>query len=200
MNLHLLLPPIVGAIIGWFTNYITIKLLFRPHIPVDLFGYRLQGIIPKRRKDIARSIAHTIEKELLSSEEIATSLDGLDWKGEVEKTVEEAVEHRFSSKLRALPVIGLVADNIKYHVKYLVTKEILTQIDRKKDLLASKLKEKVDIKKHVVAKIDSLDLERFEGLLTAFISTELRHLAWLGAAVGFVIGVGQYFFQYYYWQ
>ncbi|MBI5236664.1 MAG: DUF445 family protein [Deltaproteobacteria bacterium] len=200
MNLHLLLPPVAGAIIGWFTNYVTIKLLFRPHIPVDLFGYSLQGIIPKRRKDIAHSIAHTIENELLSSEEIATSLNGLDWTGEVEKTVEEVVEHRFSSKLSGLPVIGLVADNIKYHVKYLVTKEILTQIDKKKDLLASKLKEKVDIKKHVVAKIDNLDLERFEGLLTAFISNELRHLAWLGAAIGFAIGVGQSFLQYYYWR
>ncbi len=199
MNLHLLLPPIVGAIIGWFTNYVTIKLLFRPHIPVDLFGYSLQGIIPKRRKDIARSIAHTIENELLSSEEIATSLNGLDWKAEVEKTVEEAVEHRFSNRLSGLPVIGLVADNIKYHVKYLVTKEILTQIHKKKDLLASKLKEQVDIKKHVVAKIDKLDLKRFEGLLTAFISNELRHLAWLGAAIGFVIGAGQSFLQYY-WQ
>lgn len=200
MNLYLLLPPVVGALIGWFINYVTIKLLFRPHIPIELFGYRLQGVIPKRRKDIARSIAHAIENELLSSEDIAMSLNGLDWKAEVEKTVEEAVEHRFSSKLSGLPIIGLVAENIKYHVKYLVTKEILTQIHKKKDMLASRLKEKVDIKKHVAAKIDNLDLERFEGLLTAFISRELRHLAWFGVAIGFVLGTGQSFLQYYFWR
>lgn len=192
MLLKLLLPPVIGAFIGWFTNYITIKMLFRPLLPVNIFGYKFQGIIPSRRSEIAAGMAHAIEKELLSSSDIATVLNGINWQDEVEKTVEEVVEHRFGSKtIKGLPIIGLVSENIKYHVKYLVTKEILTQIDKKKDALSAKLKNNVDIKGHLVKKIDGLDLDKFELMLTDFISKELRHLEWLGAGLGFIIGAGQ---------
>ncbi len=74
MRLELLLPPIAGGIIGWVTNYVAIKLLFRPHIPFSILGYQVQGVIPKRRKEIARSMAKAIEKDLLSSGDFAKAL------------------------------------------------------------------------------------------------------------------------------
>jgi uncharacterized membrane protein YheB (UPF0754 family) len=107
MRLELLIPPVAGAIIGWVTNYVAIKLLFRPHIPFSILGYQVQGVIPKRRKEIARSMARAIEKDLLSSGDFAKALSGLDWEKEIENTVEEAVEHRFSSKYLKLPIVGL---------------------------------------------------------------------------------------------
>ncbi|MBI5885887.1 MAG: DUF445 family protein [Deltaproteobacteria bacterium] len=192
MLLKLLMPPVIGAFIGWVTNYVAIKLLFRPLAPINVFGYKLQGIIPKRRSDIAHSMAHAIEQELLSSEDIAGVLNGIDWQDEVEKTVTEVVEHRLGSRtIQGLPIIGLVSENIKYHVKYIVTKDILSQIDKKKDALAAKFKDNVDVKGHLVKKIDALDLKRFEAMLTSFIARELRHLEWLGALMGFLIGVFQ---------
>jgi hypothetical protein len=62
MPYDLLLPPVVGAVIGWLTNYVAIKLLFRPHVPFSLLGYQVQGVIPKRRKEIARSMARTFPR------------------------------------------------------------------------------------------------------------------------------------------
>ncbi|MBI5588543.1 MAG: DUF445 family protein [Deltaproteobacteria bacterium] len=198
MNLSLVIPPISGAAIGWLTNYVAIKLLFRPHKPFDLLGYTVQGVIPKRRKEIARSMAKAIEKELLSSEDLARALSNLDWKGEIEKTVEEAVEHRFSSnRFMSLPVIGVVSENLKYQIKYAITREILLQIDKKKGSLASKVKDNIDIKELLVSKIDNLDLMKFERLLTDFIARELKHLERLGGVMGFVIGLFQSGFAYY---
>lgn len=192
MNLSLVLPPIMGGAIGWLTNYVAIKLLFRPHTPFNVMGYTVQGVIPKRRKEIARSMARAIEKELLSSEDLAKALSSLDWKGEVERAVEEAVEHRFSSnRFMSLPIIGVVSDNLKYQVKYAVTKEILLQIDKKKGAIASKVKDSIDIKELLVSKIDNLDLMKFEKLLTEFIARELKHLEWLGGVMGFLIGLFQ---------
>ncbi len=195
---NFILPPVIGAIIGWVTNYVAIKLLFRPHTPIEVFGYSIQGIIPKRRKEIARSLAHAIEKELLSSSDLASTLNDIDWKTEVEKTVEEAVEHRFGSeKLKAVPVVGLISENIKYHVKYLLTKEVLRQVELKKGSLAKKLTENIDVKDMVVSKIDKLDLMSFEKLLTEFIARELKHLEWLGGVMGFLIGLAQAGFAYF---
>lgn len=199
MNYNLLVPPIAGAAIGWVTNYVAIKLLFRPHRPVHVLGYKIQGIIPKRRREIARSMARAIEKELLSHDDIASALGGIDWEKEIERTIDEAVEHRFAaSRINRIPVINLVSDNIKNQIKNIITKEVIKQVDRKKGSLASKLRERIDIQELVVSRIDRLDLKRFEDLLQQFISRELKHLEWLGGIMGFLIGLFQSGFQYFF--
>ena len=48
-----IIMPLVGFIIGWFTNYIAIKLLFVPHKKIAGF----QGLIPSRKEQIAKNIA-----------------------------------------------------------------------------------------------------------------------------------------------
>ncbi|HHT66442.1 MAG TPA: DUF445 family protein, partial [Clostridiales bacterium] len=52
---------IVGALIGWFTNYLAVKMLFRPIRPwrIPLTKIELQGLIPKRREEIAVTIGAT---------------------------------------------------------------------------------------------------------------------------------------------
>ncbi len=192
MDLKILLPPLVGAIIGWFTNYVAIKLLFRPHNPVQFLGVKVQGLIPKRRRQIAQSMAETIEKELFSSKDLASILDTVDWKDEVEKSVEEVVEHRFGSKrIKKFPVVGVVSDSLKYHLKYLITKEILKQVEKKKVGIKSRLMDNINVGSVVSDRIDKLDLVKFEELLQSFIARELKHLEILGAVMGLLIGIFQ---------
>lgn len=198
MDYTLILPPIVGTVIGWLTNFVAIKLLFRPHKPINILGIRIQGLIPKRRKDIAQGMARSIEKQLLSSKDLAAALDNVDWKKEVEKTVEEMVEHKIpSSKLKGIPLVGLVSENLNYHIKYLITREILKQVDRKKEGLAKKFKEGINVRELLANRIDSLDLVSFEKLLTDFIGRELKHIEILGGVMGFLIGLVQSIIFYY---
>ena len=192
MDYKIFIPPIAGAAIGWFTNYVAIKMLFKPYTPVNLFGYKLQGLIPKRRKDIAHSIAKTIERELVSAKDFTAILEGIEWKEEVEKAVDEIIEHRFKAgKIKRIPLIGLISENLTYHIKYLLTKEVIKHIDEKKGSFVEKFHDKVNMKELLVTRIDSLDIKRFEALLTDFIARELRHIEWLGGVLGFIIGLMQ---------
>lgn len=192
MELKFILPPLIGAAIGWFTNFVAIKLLFRPHTPVSFMGFSVQGLIPKRRSQIARGMADTIESELLSSKDFAAILDSIDWKGEVERVIEELVEHRLSSKrISKVPIIGFVTDNLRTQIKYLITKEVLVQIEKKKAGFKDTLQKSIDVRTVITERIDNLDLVKFEGLLQKFISKELRHLEWLGGLMGFIIGIVQ---------
>lgn len=66
-----LAPPIVGAFIGYSTNVLAIKMLFRPLREVRLFGIKLPftpGILPKQRFRLAQSIGNMVERELLTPE------------------------------------------------------------------------------------------------------------------------------------
>jgi len=185
-------PPFIGAVIGWLTNYVAIKLLFRPLKPVRVLGFTFQGLIPKRRKEIARSIAGTIEREVISAEDITGLLSGINWEAEVEGMINDLVEKRLSSKkVNSIPVIGLASKEIARQLKRRLTKDIIRHIERKKHELAARFKNGIDLKTLMVSRIDNMDFERFEGLLTGFISRELKHLEYLGGLMGFLIGVVQ---------
>lgn len=72
-----LMPVLVGATIGYITNWIAIKMLFRPHYEKKIFNIHVPftpGLIPKERDRIARSIGEAVGVYLLSPEVIVKSL------------------------------------------------------------------------------------------------------------------------------
>lgn len=69
----LLAPPLVGGVIGYFTNDLAIKMLFRPYRPYFLFKRRLPltpGLIPSNQERLARRVADTIMGSLLTPAEM----------------------------------------------------------------------------------------------------------------------------------
>ncbi len=80
------LPPVLGAIIGYVTNAVAIKMLFRPYREWRVLGVRVPftpGIIPRRRENLAESIARMVSDELLTEDTVLKQvsspgfLDGL---------------------------------------------------------------------------------------------------------------------------
>ena len=75
--LHYLSGPIIGALIGYITNYIAVKMLFHPYYPIKIFGFTLPftpGIIPKRKEHLARAIARAVGEELFTEEDLKSVL------------------------------------------------------------------------------------------------------------------------------
>jgi uncharacterized membrane protein YheB (UPF0754 family) len=66
-------PPILGGLIGYYTNDIAIKMLFRPYKAVYLLGQKVPftpGLIPSNQERLGQNIANAIMKSLLTPEEI----------------------------------------------------------------------------------------------------------------------------------
>ncbi len=94
-----LLPPLVGAVIGYFTNYIAVKMLFRPRRPVYLFGHQLPltpGAIPKGKARLAKSAGKIVQNELFTREDISGRL----LTEEVEKPLIDKVMSILESDIR----------------------------------------------------------------------------------------------------
>ncbi|MCH4073029.1 DUF445 domain-containing protein [Pseudoramibacter sp.] len=75
--LKLISGPLIGALIGYFTNFIAVKMLFFPKKEVRLFGHRLPftpGAIPKGRKRLARKAGDVIAKRLITKEAIVSRM------------------------------------------------------------------------------------------------------------------------------
>ncbi len=69
----LLVPPLAGAIIGYFTNDLAIKMLFRPYKPIYIGKRRLPftpGLIPSNQERLAKKVSDTIMGSLLTPTEL----------------------------------------------------------------------------------------------------------------------------------
>lgn len=72
-----LIGIIIGAIIGYFTNWLAIKMLFKPHKEVRFLGIKVPftpGLIPKEKDRIAKSVGDAVGDHLLDKETIIDSL------------------------------------------------------------------------------------------------------------------------------
>ena len=72
-----LVGPLVGGVIGYITNDVAIRMLFRPHQPKYLFGVHIPltpGIIPKERYRIAEAVGQTISENLMNQEVLERTL------------------------------------------------------------------------------------------------------------------------------
>ena len=77
MNLTWIYGPAVGAVIGYITNDIAIRMLFRPREAKYLFGHKVPftpGLIPKERARMAKAVGGTVSGELLNGEVLEKAL------------------------------------------------------------------------------------------------------------------------------
>lgn len=68
-----LIPPLLGAVIGYVTNYIAIRMLFRPLRAWRLLGLRIPltpGIIPSKRDELARKMGEMVGEHLLTVDDV----------------------------------------------------------------------------------------------------------------------------------
>jgi uncharacterized membrane protein YheB (UPF0754 family) len=92
--LRIISGPALGTIIGFGTNYIAIKMLFRPHKEVKIAGKRLPftpGIIPKRKPEIAKAVGLAVGNELFTKDDIEKILLSEDIEKSLSKMVIEAL-------------------------------------------------------------------------------------------------------------
>jgi len=84
------IPPAVGAIIGFVTNVVAIRMLFRPLKEIRFLGVRLPftpGILPKQRHKLAQSIGAMVERELLTPEILRLRLARDDVRGQIKNAL-----------------------------------------------------------------------------------------------------------------
>ena len=87
-----ILAPLLGGIIGYVTNYVAIRMLFRPLHPWRLFGIRLPltpGVIPSQRHELARRMGEMVGSHLLTTGDVIRTLEGSAFRRELKIAVSD---------------------------------------------------------------------------------------------------------------
>lgn len=94
-----IVAPLVGSVIGYITNALAIRMLFRPHRARYLFGHRIPftpGIIPKEKGRIAASVGGSISANLMNDEVMEKSLLSEELLGKLSN----GIDHFFDAQRR----------------------------------------------------------------------------------------------------
>ena len=187
----------VGTLIGWFTNYLAIKLLFRPYKEMNFFFFKIQGLIPKRRDEISENIADVGEKELISVDDIENKLKEVEFDdGMIEKVLDKLVEEKLKkSILEKNPLLKMIindsmVDKIKKYFKNMI-------LENKDEILSEMIKigkEKIDFKEIILEKMKNFSLEEIEKIILSISKNELKHIEIIGGVLGGLIAVFQFLF------
>ena len=181
---------IVGAMIGWVTNILAIKLLFRPIKSINILGIKIQGLIPKRKDEIAKNIGEIVENELLSMDDIIENILTPENIGQVKDTLKIRIKQAISDKVPSM-LIAPFKEKISLYVDNMIDDEGEEIIEELIDRVSDKNKNGIALAKIVEEKVNSFELEKIENIIISVAKKELKHIEVLGGVLGFLIGIVQ---------
>ena len=193
MSTVLLLIPLISAFIGWFTNWIAIKMLFHPKQPTRILFFTIQGIFPKRQQQFAEKLGKLVSAELISFSDIEQKLTHPDNLKKLMPLVDQKVDDFLRVKLSdAFPIISMfIGENTIQQLKGIFMnelEEILPELIRN---YVRNLESQLDLEQIVVEKVSRFSSDKIESLLNQIMSTEFRFIEIIGGILGFLIGIIQ---------
>ena len=182
---------IIGGVIGYITNVVAIKMLFKPYEPIKipLTNIEIMGLIPKRRAEIAKNVAETVKRELLSEDDIFNGIIKDEDKEEIASYINSKIGNIISEKAIFLP--SSLVSKINGYISDIVDKEVGNAIDELGSTFVEKAKNRVDIEKIIEDRINEFDIEYIEEMTVRIAKKELKHIEVLGLILGFLIGIVQ---------
>ena len=185
-----LISTIIGGIIGWLTNIIAIKMLFRPIKPVKILALEIQGLIPKRKAEMAVSIGQTVEMELIDFKDIFERIIDEGSSDRIIELVKRKISQNIYEKLPSL-VPHIIKNAVIQYVEEQIDKEAPQMIEDLIKNIYDKASKEVKIGKIIEEKINSFDLIKIEEITLKIAQKELKHIEILGGVLGAIIGLLQ---------
>ncbi|KGM95112.1 hypothetical protein Z968_09935 [Clostridium novyi A str. 4552] len=153
---RVLFSAIVGAIIGYITNWLAIKMLFRPHQEKRIFGFKIPftpGLIPKEQKRIAKSVGNAVGEHLLTKDTMIEALKNNEvdskFKTWVNKKAKKIIKKDISVKEELKNLLGSKINSFVDNVKSKLSNSILTFVKKDKfkvqlqDVIVNSIKEEL---------------------------------------------------------
>jgi uncharacterized membrane protein YheB (UPF0754 family) len=182
---------LIGGIIGYLTNKVAIKMLFRPVNPVRFLGITIQGVFPKRKDQMAISLADTIQNELLTKEVLVEKLLNPESVDKLKARIKETLVEELSDSIPPMAKMFL-GDNPKEKIARLLDKKGDEVIDNLINDLKENGLDNINIRDIVKERIDQLDFIEFERIIFGLMSRELKFVEVVGLFLGGVIGMLQF--------
>ena len=193
MKQFLVMILISGAI-GWITNWVAIKMLFRPHKEINFGLFKIQGLIPKRKAEIGTGIASIIQNELISVKDVISNIDREEFSKRLNSLIDDVLDRNLKKKVKEkFPLLQMFfTDKVAKDVGNTIKDIVMENQEKIFEIFSNYAEENIDFEVIISDKISNFSLDKLEEIITLLANKELKHIEVIGAILGMLIGAVQY--------
>ena len=192
---QLLVMILISGAIGWITNWVAIKMLFRPHKEINFGLFKIQGLIPKRRAEIGTGIASIIQNELISVKDVISNIDREEFSKRLNSLIDDVLDKNLKKKVKEkFPLLQMFfSDKVAKDVGNTIKDIVMENQEKIFEIFSNYAEENIDFEVIISDKISNFSLDKLEEIITLLAKKELKHIEVIGAVLGVLIGAIQYF-------
>jgi len=186
-----ILPLLLSCFTGWFVIWMSIKLLFRPHKPLSIAGFKIQGILPANQLMMAHKIGALVSTQLFSFEALQQKVTDPEnfnkLKPEIEKHIDSFLRDRLKETFPMLSM--LIGDKTINQLKTAFLTELETLFPNLMKSYIANLQKDLDIEKEVSEKIAGFSINKVEELVYVSAKKQFIKIQLFGAFIGVLTGL-----------
>ena len=185
-----LIMPAFGLIVGWFTDWLALKMIFNPKQPIRILGIEWQGLFLKRRKEVAADYGALIADEIITPRKVIEAI----LRGPLSDRVFAMVRRQVQASLDrntglAKPLVVFSVGSSRYQdMKRSITAKIMQRLPETMTYVEDYARDTMDIRSLLVRKMQDLDELQFEALIRPAFEQDEWILITVGALLGFTMG------------
>ena len=191
---QLLVMVLISGAIGWITNWVAIKMLFRPHKEINFGLFKIQGLIPKRKAEIGTGIASIIQNELISVKDVISNIDREEFSKRLNSLIDDVLDKNLKKKVKEkFPLLQMFfTDKVAKDVGNTIKDIVMENQEKIFEIFSNYAEENIDFEIIISDKISNFSLDKLEEIITLLAKRELKHIEVIGAILGMIIGAVQY--------
>lgn len=183
--------PLFGGLTGWLTDWLALKMVFRPKEPTRyLWVFEWQGLFLKRRREVAARYGKLIADEIITPQAVLEEVlhgplsDRLF--AMVQKQVQKSVDEQSGM---AKPLVAFAVGGARYvEMKKVVAQKMMERLPETLKHVEDYAAGAMDVRNTLVSKMQELTPDEFENLLRPAFQQDEWILIAVGAALGFLVG------------
>lgn len=183
--------PIFGGFVGWFSDWMALKMIFNPKHPTKYLGiFEWQGLFLKNRKEVSAKYGRLVAKEIVTPANIIHSILNGPLSDRLYQLVQRQVQLMVDKQAgMAKPFVVFSVGSKRYQeMKKEVASRMMDYLPETLSYMEGYAEEAMDLQNLMSTKLQQLNEEEYESLLRPAFKEDEWILIAVGAALGFIVG------------
>jgi uncharacterized membrane protein YheB (UPF0754 family) len=191
--------PVFGLLVGYFTNFLAIKLIFRPLRAIKIGHLTIQGLFIKRQIEVSTEYSRMVSSKIINIENIFEYIIRGPGREKLTKIVQNQIEKTIEETAGiAKPIIEIMkGSDVFEYIRNIASFKFMQELPMNIRNIFGYAENALDLEKVLRTKMISLSPEEFESFLRPVFKEDETTLIIIGAVLGGIAGILQFllFFQ-----
>ncbi len=191
--------PLFGVIVGYSTNYLAIKLIFRPLNPIKIGAITIQGMFIRRQMEVATEYSRIVASKIITIENIFEYIirgpGSVRLRDIVKKLIEETINDT-AGLLKSLVEIS-TGSKLFIHIRNIACFRFMQELPMNIRHVFGYAENALNLEQVLREKMTSLSTHEFEAFLRPVFKEDEMKLIVIGAILGGLAGIIQFFAIFY---